>query len=271
MHRADLVTVPSAERAGWLAARGRLRTLPVTILNAPYAAPSAAGRIHATPTALLPPTFAGKRLVVHTGGVTRTQMVVELVESMIHWPNDACLAITNVSGSSYAQEVRRAVDRSPRKHDVVLLPMLEREAMLSLQRQSVVGVCLLRAGHVPETLMPAPNKIGEYLHAGLVVVGIRMPYFNELEHHGVAVLADTEEPEAIGVAVAAALDKSLSAVTTGQVRDVARSWYCMNVQVRPVLRLIEGAREARDGVQGREHHEADGMQDHMKHPRHLLG
>lgn len=240
MSRAALVCAPSAERAGWLAARAGLHQVPTTVLNAPHAGSSMAvakqAEDHAT---TLPSHFAGKTLVLNTGGLSRTQAVLELVESVAEWPADTCLAISNVGSSPYAARVRDAVDSSPRRTDIALLPLLPRAHMLALQRRAAVGICLLREGDAPETLMPAPNKVGEYLHAGLVTVGARMPYMDQLEHHGVAVLADALEPSAIARAVSAAVALSKEDETRRRVLAVAHEWYCMEVQIRPLVRLIE--------------------------------
>ena len=239
MSRAALVCAPSAERSGWLAARAGLRQLPTTVLNAPHAGSSIAfakaTETHANP---LPPHFAGKTLVLNTGGLSRTQAVLELVESVAEWPADTCLAISNVGSSPYASRVREAAASSPRRTDIALLPLLPRAQMLALQRRAAIGMCLLREGDVPETLMPAPNKVGEYMHAGLLTVGVRMPYLDQLEHHGVAVLAEALEPAAIARAVSAAVDLSREDGTRERVLAVARQWYCMEVQIRPLARLI---------------------------------
>jgi hypothetical protein len=240
MSRATLVCAPSPERAGWIAARAGLRQLPTTVLNAPHAGSSAAlAEKTENHSNALPADFAGKTLVLHTGGLSRTHAVLELVESMVGWPPDTCLAISNVGNSPYALRVRQAVESSPRRTDIALLPLLPRAQMLALQRRAHVGICLLREGDAPETLMPAPNKVGEYVHAGLITVGARMPYLDQLEHHGVAVLADTLEPDAIGRAVTAASLLSKDAAARRRVLAVARDWYCMEVQIRPLVRLIE--------------------------------
>jgi hypothetical protein len=48
LRRAELICVPSPERAGWLMARARLRRLPVAVLNSPSATLSTvAGDVHA--------------------------------------------------------------------------------------------------------------------------------------------------------------------------------------------------------------------------------
>ena len=240
MARATLVCAPSPERAGWIAARAGLRQLPTTVLNAPHTRWSQTVADETQNGAdLLPAHFAGKTLVLHTGGLSSTQVLLELVESVPGWPADTCLAISNVGTSPYATRLRQAVEASPRRTDIALLPLLPRAQMLALQRRARVGICLLREGDTPETLMPAPNKVGEYLHAGLLIVGVRMPYLDQLEQHGVAVLANAIEPTAIAHAVSVASGLTRNDETRQRVLAVARDWYCMEVQIRPLVRVIE--------------------------------
>lgn len=237
---ATLVCVPSSERAGWLAARAGLSRIPATVLNSPSQA--ARDRLNvsaAAADALLPASFRDRPLVLNTGGVSSTQCLLELVDSVRWWPERACLAITNVGDTPYARALRRMVAESPRTADIALLPMVSRLDMLALQARASVGACLLREGDIPETSMPAPNKVGEYFHAGLHVLGLHMPFLDQLEHHGAVVLADSLAPRALGAAVSRAL--ALAHVPNGRERPraLARTWYRMEAQIQPILRVID--------------------------------
>lgn len=239
---ADLVCAPSPERAGWLAGRARLDRVPITVLNAPYGGNALHTETHRS--SLVPDRFRGRPIVIHTGNVSATQCVIELVESVVHWPKNACLIVTRVGDSDYAGEVRRRVAMSPRGADILLLPAVAREELLALQAEATIGVCLLREGDNLSSALPAPNKVGEYLHAGLLVLGARMRYFDQLERAGVAVLAETVTPEGIGRAVTRALERSSVEDVRSTVMRVARSWYRMDVQLQPVMDLL--ARRQKD-------------------------
>jgi hypothetical protein len=185
----------------------------------------------------VPEHLRNQRLVINTGGVSKERGVGELVRSVDYWRDNTALVVTNVGDTSYAREVRRLAALSCRSNDILLLPLLPREQMLALQRAAVVGTSLLR-GEDLDTMFAAPNKVGEYLHAGLLVVASRSSFTERLEDRGVAVLANTLEPTEIARAVNEGLDK---AATTGQrshTLAAAREWYCMEVQLRPVLRAL---------------------------------
>jgi len=241
LDEATLVCTPSPERSGWLAARAGLSRVPATILNAPSAALTRESRTRIVDAALgrlLPDSIRDGVIVLNTGRVGRTQATLELVDSVISWPERVRLVVTNVGEGPYAREVRARAAASPRGDDILLLPLIERHAMLALQQIATVGMCLLRETTAPETRMPAPNKVGEYMHAGLLVVSNRMPYMDRLEEHGVAVLADSLEPVAIGRAVRIALERSGAPATRHAVRAAADTWYNMEWQARPVLDLL---------------------------------
>jgi hypothetical protein len=232
---ADLVCVPSAERAGWLLARAGLDRAPTIMLNCPARqAESPEQAEWARPAALL-----GRAIVVHTGRVSQAQAIVELVDSVAHWPADAALVVTNVGNSAYDQSVRSAARASPRAADILLLPAVPRSEMLSLQRAAAVGIFLTRDTDALETLMPAPNKVGEYLHAGLITVAPQSAYMQALERHGVAELFAALTPTAIAAAVRRALDRRKRSDQQSRIESVAQGWYNMDVQAIPLVRLLD--------------------------------
>ncbi|MEJ7810325.1 MAG: hypothetical protein WKG32_07910 [Gemmatimonadaceae bacterium] len=241
LDEASLVSTPSPERSGWLAGHAALSRLPVTILNAPSAALTRASRARVADVSLsrlVPDRIRQGVIVLNTGNVGPTQAILELVDSVAVWPERARLVITNMQDTAYARVVRARVASSPRRDDILLLPLIERQDMLAIQHSATVGVCLLRETTAPETRMPAPNKVGEYLHAGLLVVSNRMPYMDRLAEHGIAVLADALEPTAIGRAVQTAIERSVASDTRQAVRTAADTWYSMEWQARPVLDLL---------------------------------
>jgi hypothetical protein len=216
-----------------------LSELPRTVLNCPYIGEDA-GRLDVEAVDdLLPPHFNDGVLVVNTGRVSRTQGVVELVESVTLWPDDARLVVTGVGDSEYAREVRRRAEQSPRRDDIRLLPMIPRAAMLALQQRAHVGICLLRKDDEPATRMPAPNKVGEYLQWGMVIVASRLPFLDQLEQRDVGELTDELEPSQIGAAVRRAVERARRRETRSDTQRVARGWLNMEVQAAPILDLLE--------------------------------
>lgn len=236
---ASVVCTPSDERSAWLERRAKLPRRPMTVLNAPYRGQNeSTEEARRAARALIPTAWTQRPVVIHTGNVSRTQAVAELVDSVVYWPNAACLLVTNVGDSPYADEIRRRVSASPRASDIALLPLLPRGQMLELQRLATVGVCFVRPGDNLESSMPAPNKVGEYLHAGLVIAGLNTPFMRMVAEHGAAVLASSLDQRSMGESIAAALEQASASSARARIVDTARSWYSMEVQWQPVLQHL---------------------------------
>ena len=239
MRAADLVCVPSRERAEWLFARAGLSRLPSVVLNVPYRG------LHPPPEEsreiarrLLPDHFHDRELVIHTGNVTSTQFVRELVSCAEFLPPSAALIVTNVGASAYAIEVSESAATSRRARDIALLPGLPRREMLALQRVSRVGVCLIRPGDNVESSLPAPNKVAEYLHASLVVVGTPSEYLSKLDSDGVGVVVPEPSARLLGEAICRGLALAANPRTVARVRSLAAAEWEMREQIRPILAAL---------------------------------
>ena len=248
--RTAIVCTPSDERSAWLERRAHLPRRPMTVLNAPYCGQDESSEeARRAARALIPQAFKQRPIVIHTGNVSSTQAVAELVDSVVYWPSAACLLLTNVGDSPYAAEIRRRVAASTRASDITLLPLLSRGQMLELQRLASVGACFVRPGDNLESTMPAPNKVGEYLHAGLVIAGLDTPFMHMVAQRGAAVLAPSLDALSVGNAIAAALEQASTPSMRARIAETARSWYSMEVQWQPVLQCLAsfGAAQAEIG------------------------
>ena len=245
LDRAALVCTPSPERSGWLMAYAGLRDLPATVLNVPsWRETSRDDQADNAEPVSLPAHVSAKYVAINTGSVNATQATLELVESVALWPADACLIITNVGDTPYARAIREARDRSPRREDIILLPLVSRAAMRWLQARAMIGICLMRTTSSLEAIMPAPNKVGEYLHSGLMIVGNRTSYLDRLAAHDIVEIAERLEPRSIAAAMTAAVSQVRRGDTKARVQALARASYCMEVQVRPILSIVRAASPA---------------------------
>ena len=234
-----VVCTPSDERSDWLKIRARLPVRPMTVLNAPYRKQNeSTDDARRAARALLPSSWHHRHIVIHTGNVTGTQAVAELVDSVQYWPAESCLLLTNVGQTLYANEIRRRVAASPRANDIMVVPLLPRGQMLELQRMATVGACFIRPGDNLESSMPAPNKVGEYLHAGLVIAGLDTPFMRMVAQRDAAVLAPSLDVAAIGGAIAGALEQAAMPTARERILETASTWYSMDVQWRPVMQAL---------------------------------
>jgi hypothetical protein len=88
--------------------------------------------------------------------------------------------------------------------------------------------------------MPAPNKVGEYLQWGLVIVASRLPFLEQLETRGVGEMVDALDAPEIARAVRRAVERARTPVTRGAVQRVSREWMNMQVQAAPILEFLRG-------------------------------
>jgi hypothetical protein len=238
LEKADLLCTPSPERAGWLVGRTRIGRLPAVVLNSPSSALSRTPHDPIALNRLLPPAVRERRLVVHTGGMSPSRAVMELVASVEHWRSEAALVMTNIDDSNYGRQVRRLAESSLRRERIVTLPLLPREDMLGLQRAGAVGINLMQSDDNLDIMFPAPNKAAEYVHAGLLVVASRSAFTERLADRNLAILAESLEPCEVARAIDEALTRVATSDTRGHALSAAREWYCMDVQLKPVLRAI---------------------------------
>jgi glycosyltransferase involved in cell wall biosynthesis len=241
LRRAALVAAPSDERAAYIGSRAGLTSKPSTVLNSPYVEQPVIDADDTAAASLLPQRFATGVLVVNTGRVSDTQGIAELVESVEEWPADVRLAVTGVGDDAYGHRVRAAAAASRRRDDICLLPRLSRAAMLGLQKRADIGICLLRRDADPATKMPAPNKVGEYLQWGMLIVASRLPFLDQLEQRGVGEMVDEIDPAEIASAVSRAVARVRRDGTRDHIRGVSRSWLNMRVQAAPILAALDAA------------------------------
>jgi hypothetical protein len=239
MGQCDLVCAPSAERAGWLLRAGALDRLPAVVLNCPL--PRAEqGSFDAWPE-WLPSHFREGPIVLNTGNIGPTHCVPDLIATLPEWPAESRLVITNVGDSPHGRVLRGLAERSPRREDILLLPTIPRADMLLLQRLSQVGVCLMRRTESLETIMPAPNKVAEYVHAGLVVLAFANSITSRLEGEGVAVIIEEREQPPIAEGVRRALRLACDGDARSRAKQVAGDWYNMRKQGAPILHAVLGS------------------------------
>jgi hypothetical protein len=76
------------------------------------------------------------------------------------------------------------------------------------------------------------------VHAGLLVVASRSAFTERLADRQLAVLSESLEPREVARAIDEALIRTATLNTRELALSAARVWYCMDVQLRPVLRAI---------------------------------
>ncbi len=243
-HKADLVATPTVQRSAWLAGRAHLHRMPVTILNAAYLPQTPPADSSETFRSVVPGHLWGKKIVLYTGAVNARLCIMELVQAFCAVNDaDSALVLTGIKDNQYCNEVKNFVATSNCKERIALLPYVTRDEMLALQANAHIGVNLVRENEQDvESKMMAPNKVGEYLVRGLYLLGTEAVYMRQFAMQGIASLAAT--PAADDVAVA--LKDALIAISDGsykaRVNEFVREYYCMQVQMRPIIEFLKNSR-----------------------------
>ncbi len=240
-HKADLAATPSVQRSAWLAGRSHLDFLPHTILNTAYLSPTAEQDYTAIFRQIVPEPLQDKKIILYTGAVNAHLCIKELVMAF-EQINDqmSALIITGIKDNDYCNEIKSAVAASKAGSRIKLFPYVTRTEMLALQANADIGVCLAREYEDNvESRMMAPNKVGEYLSKGLYLLGVSTEYMTQFKMKGIASLAASPTPEAIGIAMQDALQAVNDKSYKTTIRNFVKDYFCMQQQLKPVLAFLK--------------------------------
>ncbi len=151
-----------------------------------------------------------RRLILYQGGVQPERGLLELVQSLALWPEDHVLIFLGFNLGNYQEPIRREIDRLNLQSRVYLLEALPREQLLDATASADVGIQLL-AGHNLNHRLTLPNKLFEYMMAGLPFVSTAWPAVGQVVRQtgaGVAIVRIT--PEAIAAAIRQVLDDPIA-------------------------------------------------------------
>jgi hypothetical protein len=163
------------------------------------------------------------------------------VEAYIMLNDPNCVFIsTGFKDTEYCNNIKSLVSTYPLKDNVLLLPYITREEMLALQTHAHIGAVLIREFETNiKSMMIAPNKVGEYLNKGLLLLGVKGAYMEPIEASGVAALAETIAPEDICIALKRALQMHENSNLRNHILTYVKNTYCMQVQLKPIVKYLD--------------------------------
>ncbi|MBC7554725.1 MAG: hypothetical protein H7257_12175 [Taibaiella sp.] len=240
MQEADLVATPSVQRSAWLAGRCHLKILPETIFNTSYSSGAQNPLSDEIFKNIIPQHFQGKKIILYTGAANERLCVFELVKAFEMLNDQKCaLIVTGMRDNKYCNEIKSFVNGARNKTNILLLPYVTREEMLSLQANADIGACLGREyNEVIASKMIAPNKVGEYLNKGLFILGTKCEYMNMFELRGVAALAVSPEPEAVCLSLKTALNVVYAGNYKQTISSFVQEYFCMQKQAAPIVNFL---------------------------------
>lgn len=172
--------------------------------------------------------------VCYVGGITAIRGVVELVRAMELSASGARL---NLGGLFSESKTRAAVEQLPGWRNVNELGFLSRLQMRDVMARSVAGIVTFLPA--PNHTTAQPNKMFEYMSAGLPVVASAFPLWREIiEGNECGICVDPHNPQAIANAIdQLASDPDLAARMGENGRRAVRERYNWQIEERKLLDL----------------------------------
>lgn len=135
--------------------------------------------------------------VCYVGGITAIRGIREVVEAMALTKTDAQL---NLGGGFPERDVKAQVETSPGWSKVHELGFLSRDEMRETLGRSVAGLVTFLP--FPNHVDAQPNKMFEYMSAGLPVIASDFPLWREIiEGNACGICVDPLDPAAIAAAI----------------------------------------------------------------------
>lgn len=161
------------------------------------------------------------RVAVYVGGMIKNRGIEQSIEALALAP-DVHLRLVGPGGPGYRAELADVVERVGVGDRVEFVPPVRSEDVVRTLSTADVGLCLIQ----PVTLsyrLTMPNKLFEYVLAGLPVLGSDFPNIGEFIHeHGVGQTVDPEDPTAIARALREMLDPERNARYRTAAAEAAR-------------------------------------------------
>lgn len=190
----DAVIVPSEGRADEFARRYSIAR-PLVVMNCPAAAPP--------PDPAASPLRAlrrnGEALLVYAGGYQKNRALDNLMRAAGSLDG---VRLVMIGFGGLEAQLRKLAEDERLGDRVVFHEPVEHDQVVRLVAGADIGL----APYLPvglNNILAAPNKLFEYLHAGLAVAGSDLPDIRRvIDEHRIGALFDAAQPSSIAEAVA---------------------------------------------------------------------
>jgi glycosyltransferase involved in cell wall biosynthesis len=138
--------------------------------------------------------------VLYHGAVVPRRGLETLIESVALWPAEFRLVIRGPAQGGFDQHLRSLA--APFGARIALEPAVSPDQLVSTAAQADIGIFLL-SNSTTHARFAMPNKIFEYMQAGLMVISSDLPEIRRmLEASGCGVLLAHDAPQAIAACLA---------------------------------------------------------------------
>lgn len=169
--RADAVITVSSYRAQAMSKALHIPK-PVVVMNTPY---------YVSPAKLRPGKwlheFTGKRVVLYQGRYTEGMGLVEAIQSAKYLPSDIALVFRGYG--PYEDTMRQVIEAEGLDKKVTLVPPVPMNDLVHSAVGADLGLVVYKPVNL-NNLYAAPNKLFEFIMAGVPCVGSDLPYIREI-------------------------------------------------------------------------------------------
>jgi hypothetical protein len=183
-----------------------------------------------------------ERAVCYVGGITRSRGIRELLEAITKTEAHLILAGAFQSKAEY-EEARK----KPGWDKTQALGFVGRSEVAEVLKRSMAGIVTFHP--MPNHINAQPNKMFEYMSAGLPVIASHFPLWKEIvEGHKCGICVDPLSPEEISEAINWILDHPAEAAEMGKRGRAAvldkYSWEREEQKLLKLYRALEGDTES---------------------------
>lgn len=175
-----------------------------------------------------------KRSICYTGGITEERGLRNIVEAMASV--DGKLILAGAPDSQQFLEELKALDGWKK---VEYRGLVDRKELANIMAESIMGLVLFLA--YPNHMNAQPNKIFEYMSAGIAVMGSNFPLWKEIiEDNQCGICVNPADASMIAKRINEALDQEQSLVQMGENgKKSVRNKYNWNQEENKLLSIYK--------------------------------
>ena len=142
-------------------------------------------------------TFKTRNDICYTGAISKIRGIIPLLDALSYCNKNIRL---HLAGAFINTEIEQEVKSHPNFSKVIYYGLIEREELLTIYKQSFVG--LIPFLPLPNHIDAQPNKFFEYMAEGLPLIASNFPIWKEIiEENEIGFCIDPNNPKAIASAI----------------------------------------------------------------------